>query len=88
MSYSTTRNNSATIRENNIITMNIITSIIMKPVQNTKINNTIKKRIIHITYFPHGGKVRTNTKTMYHIQMCPFLLPSLAVLLITASMLK
>jgi hypothetical protein len=72
----------------------IVIITVMNIMHNTKINHTIKKHMRDITYLPHGGKVRTNNRdrgiieTRDHIQIHPLLLPLVALLLITASMLK
>jgi hypothetical protein len=67
---------------------------VMNRIHNTKINHIIKKHMRDIIYLPQCGKIRTNnrdwgnTETRDHIQIHPLLLPLVAVLLITASMLK
>jgi hypothetical protein len=87
MSLGTMRNNSTTIEQTIMITANFTTTIIMNPMYNTKRHPTIKKHIRYTVYFPHGGKGRTSTETLYPIRMHPFLRPLVAVLLIPASML-
>jgi hypothetical protein len=75
-------------------TNTIMITTVMNLMHNTKLNHTLKKHIRDIMYLPHSGKVRTNnkdqgiTETKDHIQIHPLLLPLVALLLITASMLK